>query len=41
VGVDNVRGNQHKSLIMAMNHCLVAKKCGDMGGKVTLGGAEK
>ncbi|KAL6906948.1 PLC-like phosphodiesterase [Trichoderma evansii] len=36
VGVDNVRGNQHKSLIMAMNHCLVAKKCGEMGGKVKM-----
>ncbi|RFU72806.1 hypothetical protein TARUN_9452 [Trichoderma arundinaceum] len=34
VAVDNVRGNQHKSLLMAMNHCLVAKKCGDLGGKV-------
>ncbi|KAL7896618.1 PLC-like phosphodiesterase [Trichoderma sp. SZMC 28014] len=37
VGVDNVRGNQHKSLIMAMNHCLVAKKCGEMLGKVKMG----
>lgn len=37
VGVDNVRGNQHKSLIMAMNHCLVAKKCGEMRGKVKMG----
>lgn len=36
VAVDNVRGNQHKSLIMAMNHCLVAKKCGEMGGKVKM-----
>lgn len=36
VGVDNVRGNQHKSLIMAMNHCLVAKKCGGLGGKVKI-----
>lgn len=35
VAVDNVRGNQHKSLVMAMNHCLVAKKCGDLSGKVT------
>ncbi|KAM0458973.1 hypothetical protein ACHAO4_002362 [Trichoderma viride] len=41
VGVDNVRGNQHKSLIMAMNHCLVAKKCGEMRGKVKMGDAGK
>ncbi|KAL7936973.1 PLC-like phosphodiesterase [Trichoderma chlorosporum] len=34
VSVDYVRGNEHKTLIMAMNHCLVAKKCGDLGGKV-------
>ncbi|KAL7914880.1 PLC-like phosphodiesterase [Trichoderma velutinum] len=35
ISVDNVRGNQHKTLVMAMNHCLVAKKCGDLGGKVS------
>ncbi|EGR47823.1 uncharacterized protein TRIREDRAFT_108577 [Trichoderma reesei QM6a] len=35
ISVDNVRGNQLKALVMAMNHCLVAKQCGDLGGKVT------
>ncbi|UKZ46462.1 hypothetical protein TrVGV298_000665 [Trichoderma virens] len=35
ISVDNVRGNQHKTLVMAMNHCLVAKKCGDLSGKVS------
>ncbi|KAK1253587.1 hypothetical protein MKX07_001664 [Trichoderma sp. CBMAI-0711] len=35
ISVDNVRGNQLKTLVMAMNHCLVAKQCGDLGGKVT------
>ncbi|KAL7957410.1 PLC-like phosphodiesterase [Trichoderma compactum] len=34
ISVDNVRGNHHKTLVMAMNHCLVAKKCGVLGGKV-------
>ncbi|KAH6609593.1 hypothetical protein Trco_002939 [Trichoderma cornu-damae] len=38
VTVDNVRGNQFKALVMAMNHCLVAKRCGDLGGKVRAGG---
>ncbi|KAK5987203.1 hypothetical protein PT974_11324 [Cladobotryum mycophilum] len=36
IAVDNVQGNMHKSIIMAMNHCLVARKCGSLGGKVTL-----
>ncbi|KAL7942138.1 PLC-like phosphodiesterase [Trichoderma barbatum] len=36
VSVDNVRGNQLKTLIMAMNHCFVVKKCGDLGGRVLL-----
>ncbi|PNP49603.1 hypothetical protein THARTR1_09614 [Trichoderma harzianum] len=36
ISVDNVRGNQLKTLVMAMNHCLVAKKCGVLGGKVII-----
>ncbi|KAL6834852.1 PLC-like phosphodiesterase [Trichoderma camerunense] len=36
ISMDNVRGNQQKTLVMAMNHCLVAKKCGVLGGKVNI-----
>jgi hypothetical protein len=41
VAVDNVRGNQYKSLVMAMNHCLVAKNCGELGGKVMIEAGEE
>lgn len=34
ISVDSVHGNQQKALVMAMNHCLVARKCGSLGGKV-------
>ncbi|KAK4075404.1 uncharacterized protein Triagg1_4525 [Trichoderma aggressivum f. europaeum] len=36
ISVDNVRGNDLKTLVMAMNRCLVAKKCGVLGGKVIM-----
>ncbi|KKO97371.1 hypothetical protein THAR02_10526 [Trichoderma harzianum] len=36
ISMDNVRGNQQKTLVMAMNNCLVAKKCGALGGKVII-----
>ena len=32
--VDNIHGNEHKTFVMAINKCLAARKCGDLGGKV-------
>jgi hypothetical protein len=34
IGMDNIHGNQHKALAMAINKCLAAKRCGALGGKV-------
>jgi hypothetical protein len=35
ITLDDVHGSQHKAMAMAINKCLGARKCGDLGGKVT------
>ncbi|KAI9167574.1 Chromatin remodeling factor mit1 [Paramyrothecium foliicola] len=34
IAMDAMHGNELKAMVMAMNHCLVAKRCGDLNGKV-------
>ncbi|KOS20237.1 hypothetical protein ESCO_006180 [Escovopsis weberi] len=36
IAVDHVQGSMHKAIVMAMNHCLVARRCGALGGKVKM-----
>ncbi|OAQ62080.1 LysM domain-containing protein [Pochonia chlamydosporia 170] len=40
IALDNIHGNQHKALAMAINKCLAARNCGSLGGKVKVGGGE-
>lgn len=34
--MDKVHHNQQKALVMAINYCLAARKCGSLGGKVNM-----
>ncbi|KEY70298.1 hypothetical protein S7711_11100 [Stachybotrys chartarum IBT 7711] len=34
ISMDNIHGNEGKAIMMAMNHCLGARRCGSLGGKV-------
>ncbi|OAA46059.1 LysM domain-containing protein [Metarhizium rileyi] len=34
ITMDDIHGSSHKALVMAINKCLVARRCGRLGGKV-------
>ncbi len=38
LSMDAIRGSALKGVAMAANHCLVARRCGPLGGKVLFGG---
>ncbi|KAK7427880.1 hypothetical protein QQZ08_005653 [Neonectria magnoliae] len=37
LATDNIQRTELSSFVVALNHCMVARKCGDLGGKVTGG----